>query len=123
MTTERAPRFEPETLAEYPEVQRWLSGAGYEARPPGDREEVLNSLSGFCNFMSQTPSELVASCLRMTPEGTAISTKGRRAITEAIERYVSGRGLSGRSAIVVGNHVRGFLVHNGVFIQGPVSTS
>jgi hypothetical protein len=37
---------------------------------------------------------------------------------ETIESYVAERGLTGRDAIVVGNRIRGFLVHNGVFIQG-----
>ena len=65
-----------------------------------------------------TPEELVASCLRQTAAGTAISSKGRLRMQETIERYVAERGLAGREAIVVGNRVRGFLVHNGVFIQG-----
>jgi hypothetical protein len=104
------------------EVRRWLAGAGYDDRP-ADRAAVLDSLRGFCAFTGQTPAELVAACLRSTSEGTAISGRGRREMQARIESYVAGRGLRGRDAIVVGNHVRGFLIHNGVFIQGPVSTS
>ncbi|MGH3303182.1 MAG: hypothetical protein ACRDOK_16175 [Streptosporangiaceae bacterium] len=109
-------------LAQSPEVQRWLAAAGYDARP-AERAQVLDSLSGFCRFAARTPAQLVAVCLRSTPEGTAISAKGRREMQGLIDRYVADRGLHGREAIVVGNHVRGFLVHNGVFIQGPVSIS
>lgn len=112
--------FQPEELAGQPEVVRWLSGAGYG---PSEQAEVLESLSGFCFFVEKTPAELVSSCLRATDQGTAISGKGRRETQAAIERYVADRGLSGRSAVVVGNHIRGFLVHNGVFIQGSVSIS
>jgi hypothetical protein len=105
-----------------PEVQRWLSASGYEERP-ADRASVLDSLRGFCEFTGRTPAELVAACLRPTAQGTAISARGRREMQRAIDDYVRQRGLLGRDANVVGNHVRGFLVHNGVFIQGRVSIS
>lgn len=84
---------------------------------------MLESICGFCNFTGKTPAELVAACLRSTGEGTAISTKGRRETQALIDTFVADRGLRGHGAIVIGNHVRGFLIHNGVFIQGPVSTS
>jgi hypothetical protein len=112
----------PEEFSQFPEVRRWLTGSGYDARP-AEQAGMLDSVRGFCEFTGQTPAGLVASCLRETPEGLAISAKGRRAVQAAIEQYVASRGLTGRDAIVAGNHVRGFLVHNGVFIQGPVSTS
>jgi hypothetical protein len=109
-------------IEHHAEVQRWLSAAGYADRP-ADRAGVLDSLRGFCEFTGRTPAELVAACLRPTAQGTAISAKGRREMQEAIDEYVRQRGLLGRDANVVGNHVRGFLVHNGVFIQGRVSIS
>lgn len=114
---------EPAQVAGYAEVRRWLTAAGYDSRPAQDRAEVLDSLSGFCDFAGLNPAELVASCLRQTEHGTAISAKGRRQVQAAIEDYVAARGLSGRDAVVIGNHVRGFLVHNGVFFQGRVSVS
>jgi hypothetical protein len=116
------PAFQAEEINRSPEVRRWLAGAGYDNRP-ADRAVVLDSLRGFCDFTGQRPAELVAACLRSTSEGTAISTKGRREMQARIDSYVQARGLRGRDAIVVGNHVRGFLVHNGVFIQGPVFAS
>jgi hypothetical protein len=99
-------------------VQRWLDKAGYVNAPTAEQERLLDDLAGFCAYTDMTPEELVASCLRQTAAGTAISTKGRRTMQETIESYVADRGLAGREAIVVGNRVRGFLVHNGVFIQG-----
>ncbi|HUZ56476.1 MAG TPA: hypothetical protein VMU94_28625 [Streptosporangiaceae bacterium] len=109
-------------IGQCPEVRRWLTGSGYDERP-AERAGVLDSLRGFCEFAGQTPGELIAACLRSTSEGMAISGKGRRSMQAAIDEYVASRGLAGRDAIVVGNHVRGFLIHNGVFIQGPVSIS
>jgi hypothetical protein len=104
-------------------VQRWLDKAGYLAAPGVEQDRVLDDLAAFCTYADATPEELIASCLRETTAGTAISTKGRRLMQERIERYVADRGLAGREAIVVGNRVRGFLVHNGVFIQGRAATA
>lgn len=107
---------------QHAEVQRWLTAAGYDDRPD-DRAQVLDSVRGFCEFTGRTPAQLVATCLRSTAEGTAISAKGRRDMETAIDAYVRERGLAGRDANVIGNHVRGFLVHNGVFMQGRASVS
>jgi hypothetical protein len=104
------------------EVRRWLGAAGYDDRP-ADRAAVLESVRGFCEFTGRTPAELIAACLRPTAQGTAISAKGRRDMEAAIDDYVRERGLVGREANVIGNHVRGFLVHNGVFMQGRASVS
>lgn len=95
-----------------------MDKAGYDDTRIAERELLLDELGGFCSFTGLTPEELVASCLRQTAAGTAISSKGRSRMQETIELYVAERGLSGRDAIVVGNRIRGFLVHNGVFIQG-----
>ena len=109
-------------LENNPEVQRWFKGAGYQTAPEGERRQLVAELQAFCTFAEMAPSELIKSCLRTTKDGhTAISTKGRRAMQESIEAFVAGRGLAGHSAIVAGNRIRGFLVHNGVFIQGKAS--
>jgi hypothetical protein len=102
-------------LRDSPAVQRWLQKAGHQDR-------LLEDLADFCRYCDSTPEQLVASCLRQTAAGTAISTKGRRRMEETIESYVAERGLTGRDAIVVGNRIRGFLIHNGVFIQGRAAT-
>ena len=108
----------PSELLASPMVQRWLDKAGYASSGGAEQNVLLDDLGGFCAFTGMAPEELVGSCFRQTPSGTAISSKGRLRMQETIERYVAERGLSGREAIVVGNRVRGFLVHNGVFIQG-----
>jgi hypothetical protein len=97
-------------------VRRWLGKAG-------ENDLLLEDLADFCTYADATPESLVAGCLRQTDAGTAISTKGRRQMQETIETYVAARGLTGREAIVVGNRIRGFLVHNGVFIQGRAATT
>jgi hypothetical protein len=108
----------PLELRESALVQRWLDKAGYRDAPTDEQDRVLEVLADFCRYTEATPETLVASCLRQTDAGTAISTKGRRKMGGTIEAFVAERGLSGRDAIVVGNRIRGFLVHNGVFMQG-----
>ncbi len=109
-------------LENSPEVQRWFKAAGYETAPEAERKQLVAELQAFSAFVGMAPSELIRSCLRTTKDGhTAISTKGRRAMQESIEAFVADRGLSDHAAIVAGNRIRGFLVHNGVFIQGKAS--
>lgn len=109
-------------LTQFPEVQRWLSRVGRGDVSPADREVLLAELREFCGHTEKTPTELVTSCLRTTDQGLLkIRIKGRRAMQEAIDDYVAARALSGHEAIAAGNRIRGFLVHNGVFIQGRAS--
>ncbi len=82
----------------------------------------LQLLSRFCAAERATPDELVARCLRSTTSGdTAISAAGRRAADQAIAAFAAAEGRSGREAVVVGNRLRSFLIHNGIFLQGPAS--
>lgn len=109
-----------------PRVTRWLTSAGYDA--PGREDErgrLVAKLQAFCEYAGKTPEELVQSCLRTKKAtgATAISAKGRTAIQDVIEGFVAAQGLSGHDAIVVGNQIRSFLIHNGIFMQGRASIS
>jgi hypothetical protein len=102
-------------------VKRWFASAGYDADPPEEQAARLELVAAFCAHMGMDPDELVASCLRTAKTGgTAISAKGRKAMQAAIDQFVAARGQTGREAVVAGNQLRGLLIHNGVFIQGPV---
>ena len=62
---------------------------------------------------------LAAGVLRTTKDGdTAISAKRRTAMNTAIDEFVEKSGFSGKDAVINGNIIRSFLVHNGIFIQG-----
>ena len=57
--------------------------------------------------------------LRKTKAGdTAISAKKREAMNATIDEFVQKLGLTGKDAVATGNAIRGFLIHNGIFIQG-----
>lgn len=101
-------------------VQRWLAHTGYETE--AGRRRCLELLGGFCEETGRAPEELVASCFRITREGDRrISIKGRQAVQEAIESFIAKRGETGHAAVVAGNMLRSFLIHNGVFMQGRAS--
>jgi hypothetical protein len=100
-----------------PAVARWLENARFTSDP--DRDAAVSMLADFCVWRESTPDELVALCLRTTKIGeVAISAKGRTAIDQAIEEFVAGR--PDADPVRLGNRIRSFLIHNGVFIQGPV---
>ncbi|HEV7861290.1 MAG TPA: hypothetical protein VGR20_01275, partial [Acidimicrobiia bacterium] len=62
---------------------------------------------------------MVSGLLRTTKDGdTAISSKRRTIMNAAIDEFVEKSGFTGRDAVVNGNIIRSFLVHNGIFIQG-----
>jgi hypothetical protein len=106
-------------LEDLPEVQRWFTGAGYASAPVDERRRLVEELEAFCAHAGKQPAELIRSCLLTTRDGnTKISIKGRRAMQLLIDGYIADRGLSGHTAVAAGNRIRGFLIHNGVFIQG-----
>lgn len=109
-----------EALRNDPAVRRWFESAGHDADPAGEQHRRLVLLADFCARVAKPPGELVASCLRTTKSGdTAISAKGRTKMNDHIAVFVETTGLEGRDAVAAGNVIRGFLIHNGVFIQGP----
>jgi hypothetical protein len=111
------------TPAASPTVARWFASTGYDQDPPAEQRSRLDLLADFCRHLGRSPEELVAGCLRTTKHGdTAISAKGRNAVQTAIDEYMAATGRTGRDAVVAGNTLRGFLIHNGVFLQGPVWT-
>jgi hypothetical protein len=109
------------SLATSPAIARWFESAGYDKDPAAEQQSRLVLLSDFCRHLDTSPDELVARCLRTTKHGdTAISAKGRTAVQAAINEFMATTGRTDREAVVAGNTLRGFLIHNGVFIQGPV---
>ena len=101
-------------------VQRWFASAGHDEDPPEMQERLLGILADFCEQTGKSPDELVSGCfLRRKATGDLfISAKARQRMNEAIDEFVAKKGWSGRDAVANGNVVRGFLIHNGVLIQG-----
>ena len=105
-------------LAEYDTVQTWLNGLREQwGQEPGDWDERLDALSGFCAFVEKDPDTMVKECLRESEAGTRISVKGRRFYDGKIAEWQASLSGDGRAQGRVGNAVRSFLIHNGIFLQ------
>jgi hypothetical protein len=109
----------PTDLAENSAVRRWFESAHLDDIPEEEQTHRLGLLADFCDHTGQQPEELVSGLLRTTKDGdTAISAKRRTAMNTTIDEFVEKSGFTGRDAVVNGNVIRSFLVHNGIFIQG-----
>ena len=109
----------PTDLAQDPAVRRWFESAKLDDDSAEAQAHKLALLAEFCDHTAQLPGELVSGLLRTTKDGdTAIAAKKRVAMNTTIEEFVEKSGFSGKDAVVNGNIIRGFLVHNGIFIQG-----
>ena len=101
-------------------VRGWLEGLELTPEEAGQRSGLLME---FCEFVGGTPDDLVQRCLRTTKDGAiAIRSKGRAEVARAIDEFVLRSGREGHEAVVAGNVIRSFLISNGVFLPGRVST-
>ena len=108
-----------EEIRTAPSVQRWFDSARLHSDSDEEKELRYGLLAGFCEHYGQGPDELAAGLTRVTKSGeSAISAKRRKAVDAAIDEFVEKSGFTGRDAVVNGNIIRSFLVHNGIFIQG-----
>jgi hypothetical protein len=105
-------------------VRRWFASAGHDRQPPDVQERYLRILDDFCTYASTSPDELVAFCfLRKKDTGARfVSVKRRVTVNERIDGFVTEQGWTGKDAVANANVVRGFLIHNGVLIQGSIWT-
>jgi hypothetical protein len=106
-------------------VRRWFDSAGHDQDSQDFQDRVLGIVAEFSEHTGKSPDELVAGCfLRKKATGDKfISSKARQAMNEAISEFVAKKGWEGREAVVNGNVIRGFLIHNGVLIQGGAWTA
>ena len=112
-----------EELMTDPTVVRWLRSAGFSTETPVEQLAQVRMLASFCNHEGKMPQEILDTCLlEKTDDGQyEISIKGRRLVNAAIDEFATTLGLSKHYEIAAGNSIRGFLVHNGVLIQGKPS--
>ena len=109
----------PEEVAAAPSVVRWFDSARLNSDTEEEQQLRYGLLGDFCEHVGSSPDDLVAGLIRTTKAGDkAISAKRRAAMDASIDEFVEKSGFTGRDAIVNGNILRSFLVHNGIFIQG-----
>jgi len=115
--------FDVAAVASATTVRRWFTSARYDGDPDEEKQARYQLLADFCSHIDQSPDELVESLIRTTKKGDlAISSKRRTVVDASINEFVEKAGYTGRDAVVNGNTLRSFLVHNGIFIQGRAWT-
>jgi hypothetical protein len=111
-------------LKQHEKVRTWFAGAHHDQLPEADQQHYLEVLAAFLAGVGKDPDSIVAFCyLRKRATGERFLSQQRRAeVNEMIEAWVQGNGWTGKTAVRMANVVRGYLIHNGVLIQGPVWT-
>lgn len=99
-------------------VQTWLAGVHEQSgiSPEADAKRV-GVLTEFCARIGKQPDEIIDDCLRDVDGGKKIRVKGRRFYAEKIAEFEQeAEGTAGERRQKA-NHIRSFLIHNGVLIQ------
>ena len=111
-------------LRNHDRIGNWFSGAHHDELPEADQVRLIEALDGFLAGIGKDPDELVAFCfLRKKDTGEKfLSQKRRVEVNEMIQVWVEKNGWTDKDAVKMANVIRGFLIHNGVLIQGPVWT-
>jgi hypothetical protein len=107
-----------------PTVLRWLDRTAHDGETAASRDHRIDVLARFTGFVGKEPDEIVEFCfLRKRDTGDRfVSTKRRAIVNEQIQAFVEEQGWTLKAAVVNGNIVRGFLIHNAVPIGTKVWT-
>jgi hypothetical protein len=107
-------------LASARSVKQWFASARLEAEPAADLQERIDLLAAFLAHVGKSADDLVEYCfLRKKDTGERFSSVKRRGeVNDWIEEFVAAQGWTGRDAVLNGNTLRSFMIHNGAVIQG-----
>ena len=110
----------PDDLLGANSVKQWISSARLESEEPDRRKHRMTLLADFLAHIGKGPDELVEYCfLRKKDTGERFcSVKRRGEVNDWIEEFVATHGWTGKEAVVNGNTLRSFMIHNGALIQG-----
>ena len=104
-------------------MQAWREGLRQQwGEEPGDWEQRLGALQGFCEFVDKEPDAIIDECTRESEVGRRISVKGRRFYSGKIAEWQASLAGDRIARQRSGNAVRSFLIHNGIFIQSGLQT-
>ena len=103
-------------IRDYASVGEWRKSVSkfWRATPPPD--DWLETLEAFCRFAGTNPDAIIDEILSPAPtgEGLLLRTRARRKWVELIDEF---EGYVGREKA---NHVRSFVIHNGVAMNPSV---
>jgi hypothetical protein len=110
------------TLQEYETVKTWLEGLRqqWDADPLEEDPGCLGALERFCLYVDKEPDAIIAECFVVKEGQKLISYKGRNSYYKKIAEFQDSLEEEPRDRVRLGNNVRSFFIHNGVFMQSGV---
>lgn len=111
----------PRPIAEYDTVQTWRSGLSEQWGEEPEMAARTSALERFCEFAGKDPDALIADCTREVESGKRIRIKARREFSEQIAEFQAASGGTAREQLKLGNTIRSFFIHNGIFMQASLS--
>ena len=108
-------------IAEFETVQTWRSGLAEQWGEEPDMTARVDALERFCDSVGKDPDALIAECTREVEAGKRIRIKARRQFSEQIAEFQAASGGSARDQLKLGNTIRSFFIHNGIFMQAGLS--
>ncbi len=108
-------------VAEYETVRTWRNCLSEQGGEDPDMTARASVLERFSDFASKDPDALVADCTRQVEGGKRIRIKARREYSEKIAEFQAASGGSAREQLKLGNTIRSFFIHNGIFMQAGLS--
>lgn len=107
-------------IIEYPSVAAWSDSLRRQwgGDPLAEDPAKLEALTAFCAFVGEDPDAIVRHCFRIrkTDGQRVISDKWRAHYAERIKEFA--RTQPAAESRPRTTAVLGFLIHNGIFIQG-----
>ncbi len=108
-------------IADFETVQTWRSGLAEQWGEEPDMTVRMTTLERFCDSVGKDPDALIAECTREVEGGKRIRIKARRQFSEQIAEFQAASGGSARDQLKLGNTIRSFFIHNGIFMQAGLS--
>ena len=108
-------------IADYETVQTWRSGLQEQWGEDLDMALRSSALDRFCDFAGKDPDALIAECTREVESGKRIRIKARREYSEKIAEFQAASGSTPLAQRKLGNTIRSFFIHNGIFMQAGLS--
>ena len=108
-------------IADYETVRTWRSGLSEQWGEEFDMTARASALERFSDFAGKDPDTLIADCTRKVESGKRIRIKARREYSEKVAEFQAASEGSAREQLKLGNTIRSFFIHNGIFMQAGLS--
>jgi hypothetical protein len=108
-------------IADYETARTWQSSLKEQWGDEPDMTARFDALERFCALTGRDPDAMIADCTRLVETGKRIRIKARREYSEKIAEFQAASGGTPREQQKLGNTVRSFFIHNGIFMQSGLA--